>query len=217
MLALLVLVLTVGLADSLNPSTVGPALYLAAGADGRRSLAGFIAGVLGVGTLAGLVLALGPGRALMTQVHRPGRHVTSVVELGVGSAAIVLAAVLWLVRARIARGLARGTDRRNRTSFALGAGIMAVELPTALPYFAVLAAIVASKRSAATEAALIALFNLAFVAPLLAILAIRVLAGDSVRLLASLRARLERDAGALLAALALVVGAVLVLLGLRGL
>lgn len=217
MLALLILVVTVGLADSLNPSTIGPALYLAARPGGWRSLACFVAGVFSVSTVVGLLLALGPGRALISRIHRPGGHTTSLIELAAGVAVVVLAVTLWFLRRRISRALARGSSRQNRKSFMLGAGIMAIELPTALPYFAVLTAVVASRRSAATDAMLILLFNGAFVAPLLATLAIRSLAGDSSRMLDRLRAKLDRHAGAFLAGLTLVVGAVLVGLGLRGL
>jgi cytochrome c biogenesis protein CcdA len=49
-----------------------------------------------------------------------------------------------------------------------GASIAAVELPTALPYFAVIAGIVASSASVAQEIGLLVLYNVAFVLPLLA-------------------------------------------------
>ena len=45
MLALLGIVLSVGFADSINPSTVVPALYLTSGRNPGRALLGFIAGV----------------------------------------------------------------------------------------------------------------------------------------------------------------------------
>ena len=47
--------------DSLNPSTVGPALLLALGANAKRDLAAFLLGVFGTSTLGGLILVLGPG------------------------------------------------------------------------------------------------------------------------------------------------------------
>ena len=49
MLALIALVVSVGLVDSLNPPTVGPALYLATASNGTRCLADFTAGILAVG------------------------------------------------------------------------------------------------------------------------------------------------------------------------
>lgn len=45
MLRLLGIVISIGLADSLNPSTVAPALYLSAQPKGRYALVQFTAGV----------------------------------------------------------------------------------------------------------------------------------------------------------------------------
>ena len=49
-------VVLIAVADSLNPSTVAPALYLAAGKIAVRSLLGFTAGVLVVSVVGGLLL-----------------------------------------------------------------------------------------------------------------------------------------------------------------
>src|SRR5947199_520642 len=103
MLALVALVISVGIVDSLNPSTVGPALYLATAPDGTRRLAGFTAGILAVGLAGGLVLTLGPGQAILAAVPRPGRTTTHAIELGLGAAALLFALVLWLRRAAVAR------------------------------------------------------------------------------------------------------------------
>ncbi len=99
----------------------------------------------------------------------------------VGGALLLGAAVaLQLGRHRIARRLSEstGTTRADRGAFALGAGIMAVELPTALPYFAAIAAIVASHEHVAVGTGLVLLYNVAFVSPLLALIAARRLAGE---------------------------------------
>jgi hypothetical protein len=69
---LLALALLIGIVDSANPSTIAPALYFAAGKDADTSLAGFIAGVFFTNLAAGVLLALGPGQALMAVVPRPG-------------------------------------------------------------------------------------------------------------------------------------------------
>lgn len=59
-----------------------------------------------------------------------------------------------------------------------GASIAAVELPTAVPYFAVIAGIVASSASVAQAIALLALYCAAFVLPRLAITVILLVAGE---------------------------------------
>ena len=216
MLALLGVVISVGLADSINPSTVGPTLYLASGRDAGRSLLGFIAGVFVVSAAAGVVLVVGPGHALLA--HRPNPHTEHVVEVCAGTVLVALAAGLWFARTRIARRVIRNERVIQRTSILVGAGIMAVELPTALPYFAVIAAVAGSGRAVTTQVGLILLFNLVFVAPLLAVLAIRQLAGTrGVDWLVTARERLERHAELLVPALVLLVSAILIAIGAVGL
>jgi cytochrome c biogenesis protein CcdA len=212
--ALAALVLSIGLADSINPSTVAPALYLALGKDAVKSLAGFTAGVFCAYLLGGVALTLGPGSA----VPHPGATLTHLIELGLGGGTLAFALALWLGRAQIARRLAQEERRIGRSSLLLGATIMAVELPTALPYFAAIAAIVASGRGPVTQVLLLVLFNAAFVAPLLAILVLRARAGARGRArLETLRLRLERGAPVLIPALALVIAVALLLVGGIGL
>src|ERR1700758_3503875 len=141
MLALVGLVSTIAGADSINPSTVGPALVLAIGRYPGRKLALFAVGVFAVSFLGGLGVVLGPGQAVLRFAPRPTHHADHVVELAAGGALLVVAVLLWRERERVARHLTRGAARRSRSAGLLGAAIMAVELPTAFPYFAALAAI----------------------------------------------------------------------------
>lgn len=179
MVHLLGLVIIIGLADSANPSTLAPALYLAVGDRAIRSLAGFIAGVVGVNFLAGLLLMIGPGQALFAFVPRPDRHARQVLELGLGLGLFALALGLWRARARVAFHVAKNRYRVDRASFLVGGGIMLVELPTALPYFAVIAAIIASGKHLLAQVVFLGVFNLTFISPLLLILLLRSLANDS--------------------------------------
>ena len=181
MFHLLGLVLLVGLVDSANPSTIAPALYLAAGKTAVRGLLGFVAGVLVVNLAGGLALTLGPGQALRALVPHPGATVKHAIEVGLGGALLVLAAGLWLGRRRVEHRVLGNQNRIDRSSFLVGAGIAAIELPTAVPYFAVIAAIVESGRSVVTETGLLVAFNLIFVAPLVVILGVRSLARERGR------------------------------------
>jgi hypothetical protein len=52
LLELVALVVSVGLADSLNPSTIGPALYLATGPTAVRNVVEFTVGVFLVSSRA---------------------------------------------------------------------------------------------------------------------------------------------------------------------
>ena len=214
MVSLLALVVTVGILDSLNPSTVGPALYLATRTKGHYGVGVFTAGVFGVSLLGGLVLTLGPGHAILTALPRPGRHAIAVIELSLGAVILLVALGLWHESARVLRRIRKDERRVARAPLILGAAIMAVELPTALPYFAVIAAIVGSGRPLSTQIALLILFNAVFVAPLVAITAASSLAHNRVQgPLDRLRADVDRHAASLLPALVALVGVVLITIG----
>ena len=66
--------ISVGLADSLNPSTVGPALYLATVRKRVWRVTQFTIGVFSVTFAGGLVLTIGPGRFLLGLVQSDGGH-----------------------------------------------------------------------------------------------------------------------------------------------
>ena len=218
MLAFIALVVSIGAADALNPSTLGPALFYAVGPHGRRDVAGFTLGVFAVSLAGGLALTFGPGQALLTRVSKPSPHTVHLIELIAGVAALPLAAVLWHARARVGARLARSNQKSGRSALLLGAGIMAVELPTAIPYFAVIAAIVESGHSDSTQIVLLLLFNAAFVAPLVLLLVILTLAGARGAQIAA-RARVQLDLWApRIAPAALVIASIVLLtLGVIGL
>lgn len=216
MLRLLILVASIGLADSLNPSTVGPALYLATTEHGRRRVAEFALGVFAVNFLGGIAIALGPGQLLLSLIPHPHPAAKHAIELVIGVAAVALAAILWHRRKRLA-GRA-STSPKKRSALALGAGITALELPTALPYFAVIAVIVGADVAIPAQIALLGVFSAAFVAPMLAILIVMAAAGDHAdRVLAPAGAWLQAHWPGLLAALALIIGVGFFGLGLGGL
>jgi cytochrome c biogenesis protein CcdA len=219
MFALAILVASIGVADSINPTTIGPAVLLAAGRNPLRAVASFTAGVFLVSSVAGVLVILGPGQLLLDAVPHPSSHAKHVAELAAGAVLLLLALVLWsrrdLVESRI---VGSGSEERERSAFLLGAGIMAVELPTAFPYFAALASILAAHPSLGQGIALVAVFNAAFVFPLIVILAVRALAGErAAAMLARMGDWFTRQAGALVAMLLGAVGAAALLVGLLGL
>ena len=72
--------ISVGLADSLNPSTIGPALYLATAGQRLRRVIEFTIGVFAVDLGAGVVLTIGPGRLLLGLVPHPRGTVKHVID-----------------------------------------------------------------------------------------------------------------------------------------
>lgn len=216
MLELLVVVGSLALADSINPSTVVPALYLATHPHARPHLAGFVVGVLAVSLAGGLAVALGAGQLLLDAVPRPSPATGHTLELVGGVGALVAAAVLWRLRDH---AISEPRSRTNgRSSLLLGVSIMAVELPTALPYFAAIAVIVGSGRSVAAQVVLLVEYNVLFVSPLLAILGAHVVAPHRTeRVLVPIGAWLRTHALSALAVLATIAGVVLLGLGVHGL
>jgi cytochrome c biogenesis protein CcdA len=216
-LALIALVVSIGAADALNPSTLAPALFFAVGPHARRDVAGFALGVFAVSLAGGLVLTFGPGQALLNLVSKPSPHTVHVIELVAGGAALPAAALLWHARAHFAQRLAR-TQPSSRSALLLGAGIMAVELPTAVPYFAAIAAIVGSGHSDTTQIVLLVLYNAAFVAPLVLLLVILAVAGArGTQIAARARVQLDRWAPRIAPAALVLASVVLLTLGVLGL
>jgi len=139
------------------------------------------------------------------------------IELIVGVALIAGAAFLALSR-DAAQPDSRQAPGSPAKAAALGATIAAVELPTALPYFAAIAVIVGSGLGVGDQLILITTFNIVFVSPLLAMIGLLAVAGpratDSLRRIGDALRTHWRVAFAWLAGAA---GVLLVVLGATGL
>jgi cytochrome c biogenesis protein CcdA len=218
MLRLAGLMITIGLADSINPSTIAPALYLASGRQPRRRVAEFTLAVFFVYLAGGALVALGPGQLLRSVLPHPDFEDRAVAEIVAGAVLVLASMLIWRRRHRLqARGLPAVSPRR-KSSMLLGATITVVELPTAFPYFAAIAAILGSDLGPVRQLVLLVLFNVCFVLPLLGILATLTLVPDRAdRLLSIGRRFLERRWPHVLAGLILAVGVFALLLGATGL
>jgi cytochrome c biogenesis protein CcdA len=219
MLRLIGIVISIGLADSLNPTTIAPALYMAEGKRAVAEVVEFTLGVFAVYLLGGVLVLLGPGELILDAVPRPSHTARDVIEIVVGVAMLVAAGVLWRKRDRLARP--RPEHRppiQPRSSAILGATITAVELPTAFPYFAAIAAVVGSGYPLPRQIFLLVLFNVCFVLPLIAIAGVLAVAGDRAEdLLGRVRNFLRDNWPRVLAGVALVAGLFVILLGVIGL
>ena len=217
MVGLTLLVASIAVADSINPSTVIPGLWLAT-EPSRGRLASFTLGVFAVYLAGGLVLLFGPGRVIISTLHHAHGPVEHVLEAVAGILALAFAVFLWRRRTSSS---AQPFPRRLRTrasAFALGAGIMAIELPTAFIYFGAISAILAARPGAPVEISLITLYNAVFVGPLVAILVVRSLVRTpTTEWIRSAEARVRYVGQVALVGVAGAGGAALLAIGLSGL
>ena len=218
MLRLIGLVVSIGLADSMNPSTIALGLYLAIGRGARSGLIQFTLTVFAVNLVGGAAIALGPGEALLAIVPKPGATARYILETVAGVVMLIAAVVLWRRRKVLARRELPSPKSEGRSAVLLGLTISAVELPTAFPYFAVIAAVVGSGLHPAPQLVLLALYNVAFVLPLiLMILTLTFAPGHSERIIKRARDVLQRHWPVVLAGLALLAGAFVTAIGITGL
>ena len=218
MLRLIGLAVSIGLADSVNPSTIAPGLYLALGQRPRAALIQFTLAVFAVNFLGGVVIALGPGEALLALVPKPSATTRYILETLAGAVILISAGVLWHKRKSLAQRQLPSPDPKGKSAFFLGLTISAVELATAFPYFAVIAADVGSGFGPGRQLFLLALYNVAFVLPLILMILTVTLAPDRAdQILRRSRDWLQRHWPRLLAGLALIVGLFVITLGITGL
>jgi cytochrome c biogenesis protein CcdA len=218
MIRLIGLCISIGLADSLNPTTIAPALYLATTDRPRERVIEFTVGVFLVYFVGGAVIALGPGQLLLSLVPHPDREARAIIETVAGGAMLLAAAWLGRHRERLGNRPAPEFKADGKSSWILGATITAIELPTAFPYFAAIAAIVGSDIDPARQVILLLLFNVCFVAPLIGIIVTLTVYRDRAeQVLGRIRNWLHRHWPVLLALVAVIAGVVVIVLGLTGL
>jgi len=217
-LELALLVASIAVADSLNPSTELPAIYLATTPHGARKIAIFALGVFVVGMGFGVLVVVGPGQLLLGAAQHVGTTAKHAVQAGIGVALVVGAIALWRGGPKLTERMPTGSTMGGRSAFVLGAAIMALELPTALPYFAALAAIIGSDSGLTTQIVMVLLFNVIFLVPVLVILALRLLAGERAeQRIQAIDRWTRRYATTAVAALAGLAGAGFLAVGLAGL
>ena len=217
MSSLIIPILLLGLADSLNPVTIAVAVLLATGKRPVPRLATFTLGTGLTYFLGGLLLTLGPAVLLRTLLHHHSGRPIHIAEIAVGVGALLLA--VWLAT-RTPESMARRvpTDLRPSRSLLLGAGITFVDLPTALMYFGGIALIVAADIHTIERVTLLAMFNVAYVVPLMAItVTVAALGRRAEQPLVRAREIVERWSHWFLAAITGGSGVYLIVIGVRGL
>ena len=210
-------VVAIAFVDSLNPSTIGPALVLGATDASGARVRHFTLGVFAVFFVGGALLVLGPGQLLLAAVPRPDAEDKHLVEIIGGGVLLIVALSVWIKRRRLSDVPLPGAESGRRGALALGATISVLELPTAFPYFAAIAAIVDSDAGVVTQVGYLLVFNIVFVLPLLLIAGALTVAGERVEpALERVRGWFERRWPTLTATVVAIAGALLLTFGLAG-
>ena len=180
MAALALAVVAIALPDSLNPSLIVAAVYLALGTHPLRRTLAFTITAFVVTLAGGLAIALGLGDLILSLLPKPSHTVKWDVITAVGVIVMCGGAVIWWRRDALAVVAPESPRKPTQggSPVLIGAGIAGVELLTAFPYFAVIAMLLGSSVSAAGKASLLVLYNLIYVLPLIAIVMVRAIMGE---------------------------------------
>ncbi len=167
-MALLSTILALALVDSLNPTSIAAAGYLAI--TGRaRALRIFVASVYLTYLAIALALTLVVGPAARGAVTHAPAAVIGGVQVGAGVAVVAMGVWAWRHRGRSAAH----RELRGGSASALGVLATFMDLPTAVPLVAAAGLIVAANLHVGTELVLLLIYDLVYVGPLLAIAVIR--------------------------------------------
>ena len=171
-----------------------------------------------VNFVGGTVIALGPGQVILHLVPHPHPTARYILETIAGVVMLIAAVVLWIKRKSLRQRALPSPSSEGKSAILLGLTISAVELPTAFPYFAAIAAIVGSGLGPVRQLLALGLYNIAFVLPLILMILLLEFAGEKAkRTIESVRDWLQRHWPMLVAVLALVAGVFVTLLGVTGL
>jgi cytochrome c biogenesis protein CcdA len=212
------IVISIGLADSMNPTTIAPGLYLALGQRAKSDLIQFTGAVFAVNFVGGAVIALGPGEVILHLVPHPHATARYILETIAGVVMLIAAVVLWVKRKSLRQRELPSPSAEGKSAILLGLTISAFELPTAFPYFAVIAAIIGSGVHVVSQLIALAVYNIAFVLPLVVMIVLLEFAGERAKsMIVAARDWLQRHWPTLVAVLALIAGVFATFLGVTGL
>ncbi len=172
MLSLALVVAAIALPDSINPSLILTDIYLAAGPHPRWRTAAFAIAAFAVTLLGGVLVALGLADLVKSLLPKFSAEVKYGIIVAGGVSLSLGGLAIWAKRKELAERQQPKTKRSasaGQSAVVMGAGIAAVELPTAFPYFAAISIIVGSGVSSPEKFLLLGVYNLVYVLPLIGI------------------------------------------------
>jgi hypothetical protein len=178
-LRLAIAIVAIALPDCINPSLIAAELLLAGGEHpGRRTVA-FTVAAWTVTFLFGLAIALGLGDLILSLLPKPSATLTYALIEAAGILLVLGGTVILIRRKALAgSGNVSATGRTSPGSPVLvGAGVAALEMLTAFPYFAAIAIIVGSNVGAPGKVFLLILYCVVYTLPLIGIAVVCVVMG----------------------------------------
>ena len=166
---LFIAVLALALLDSLNPMLFAGELYVLRGAHPERRAFAFIAGVFVVMVVGGLLLAGGLTRWVASHFSRLPDEVWLHAQVALGLGLVVFG---LFYRASADRRTVRKPPGGLFGPFLFGVLLMLNEVATAVPYFAAIALMSEASLSPLEWLIGLLVYNLVFVVPLLAFVAV---------------------------------------------
>jgi cytochrome c biogenesis protein CcdA len=214
-------VVAIALPDSLNPSLIVAAVYLALGNHPLRRTVEFTITAFVVTLAGGLAIALGLGDLISSLLPTFSHTVKWDVITAVGVLVMCGGGVIWWRRDALAgRPSSSAAESRRQPSqggsaVLIGLGIAGVELLTAFPYFAAIAMVLGSSVSTPAKVSLLVLYNLIYVLPLIAIVVVRAIMGErGAQLLVPVSEWIQRRWPVVVAPIAGVTGAAIATYGI---
>jgi hypothetical protein len=174
-------VVAIAAPDSLNPSLIVAAVYLALGAHPVRKTLVFTITAFVVTLAGGLAIAVGLGDLILSLLPKLSHTVKYDVITAVGILVMCGGAVIWWRRESLAESApdpSREHPSGDGSPILLGAGIAGVELLTAFPYFAAIAMVLGASVSGPEKLFLLVLYNLVYVLPLVGVVVVRGFMGE---------------------------------------
>jgi cytochrome c biogenesis protein CcdA len=216
-LGLSLAVMGIAVPDSLNPTLIIAVVILALGPRPFRSTLAFTLGVFAVTLAGGIVVALGLGDLILSLLPKVSRTLKYELMTVIGVALILGGGVLWWRRSSLGESepLEHQEPHGAGSTLLLGAGMGGVEFFTAFPYFAAIGLVVGSSVSGASKVALIVLYNVIYVLPLIAVVVLCAVMGERAgRLVAPVGNWIAMHWPAVVAPLAAAIGVALTAYGI---
>ena len=211
--SLLTSLVAIAALDSLNPTATAIQVFLLSTPKPIARSIAFIIGVFTAYWMVGLLITLGMGEAIAALVNQVGLALPGSIYGLQFLLGVLLLVIGWKLNSSNEKKTQRRPQKLTLTyTFVLGLAVTIWESPTALPYLAAIQQIIRANLDWLSVVAILGLYNLIFVFPLIILLGIYiVLQGRSVALLHRINRAIEQWGPKILRVILIVLGAALVL------